>query len=153
MIILFAGRRGTGKTIALTQQVISHLNKGRTVYVNYKVNHESPLLKHIVNLDELDSFLRADVMGTLALDMAELYFSPTRSKDDQIGRDLVNWSQDNILYLSCQSLMMPNGFVNHCDIILECEYNKKEDAVYTTQTFQASAFFNSYDTFQILKRN
>ncbi len=153
MIILLAGKRGTGKTLALTQQVINHLNKGRTVYVNYKVNHESPLLRYIVDLGELNSFLRADVMGTLALDMAEMYFSPTRFEDNAIARDLINWSQDNILYLSAQSLMIPNGFVNHCDIILECEYNKKEDAVYTTQTFQASAFFNSYDTFQILKRN
>lgn len=153
MIILFSGRRGTGKTLALTQQVVSHLNKGRAVYVNYKVKYESPLLHILSNEDELRGFIRDDVMGTLALDMAEIYLTRRRDPEDNLARDLINWSQDNILYLSAQSLLITPGFTKHCDIILECIHSKKEDVVYTTQTFQASAFFDSYDTFQIIEKN
>ncbi len=152
MIILFTGKRGTGKTLALTQQVVSHLDKGRTVYVNYKVNHESPLLYTLANEEKLSHFLRADVMGTLALDMAETYLAPRRNPKNELAQDLVNWSQDNILYLSAQSVMIPQ-ITKHCDMIIECLYNSRQDLVNCTQTFDASKFFNSYDTLEILKRN
>jgi len=38
MIIAYIGKMRSGKTLAMTQEVIKRLNQGRVVYVNYKIN-------------------------------------------------------------------------------------------------------------------
>lgn len=80
MITCYYGRLGTGKTYAMTAEVLRQLNKGRVVYTNYSVRFPDRAKKrgypesNLRRFEGLTDLLDIERGSLLALDEGYLYF-------------------------------------------------------------------------------
>lgn len=140
MIVSYQGRRGCGKTLTMTKDMLQFQNEGYTIYRNFNCKIGKPISNAgIMNLSKSSRIKNC----VLAVDEIQIFFDSRRSgktKNLRFSNFIQQIRKRNIIMLATSQYIgtVDLRFRQHVDVVANPHFKKKYDCCEVTYTDMTS---------------